>query len=222
MSKELILFKKDSLSFNEKFFILMDILITNQPASRTECVIFFSISYLQMISGFFAKQIGVFNNESSSDKLLFYLEKIIRLIDLIVNKYSEFKFIILALLSILIIFIIFCFIVCSKIHENSFYSYNEKIINYFIKCFVFIGFNIILDFVFANFCFGEKETNPYFNGVSCSINEHIFIIILSLLLFIVSVVLIFFLQCFYCDSFYLSTSYFSRISCITEIFYQII
>ena len=218
MSKELILFKKDSLSFNEKFFILMDILITNQPASRTECVIFFSISYLQMISGFFAKQIGVFNNESSSDKLLFYLEKIIRLIDLIVDKYSEFKFIISALLSILILFIIFCFIVCSKIHENSFYSYNEKIINYFIKCFVFIGFNIILDFVFANFCFGENETNPYFKGVSCSINEHVFIIILSLLLFIVSVVLIFFLQCFYCDSFYLSTSYFSRISCNYEIY----
>ena len=46
----------------------MDLLITNQTSSKTECIIFFTIFYLQIISGFFSQHIKVFNKEVTSDK----------------------------------------------------------------------------------------------------------------------------------------------------------
>ena len=104
MSKEISLFQNDFLSMKEKFYIFMDLLITNQVSSQTECIIFISISYLQIISGFFAEQVGVFNSEYTSDKILFYLERLFRLSDLFIDNYSEFKIIIICILVILIIF----------------------------------------------------------------------------------------------------------------------
>ena len=50
------------------------------------------IFYVQIISGFFAKQIEVFNiQNSTSDKILNYIEKIFRLKDLFLDNYSGFK-----------------------------------------------------------------------------------------------------------------------------------
>ena len=53
MSSEFYLFQKDILTFKEKFYILIDLLLSNQTPSRIESVIFLGISYLQIISGFF-------------------------------------------------------------------------------------------------------------------------------------------------------------------------
>ena len=65
---EIELFHKDNFTFKEKFYILMDLLVTNQNPNRVESIIFLGISYLQIIVGFFATQIGVFNiNESIFD-----------------------------------------------------------------------------------------------------------------------------------------------------------
>ena len=69
MSKEIILFNQDSYSFKEKFYILIDLLITNQSSSRMEYIIFISIYYLQILCGFFSEQIGVFNKKSTSDNI---------------------------------------------------------------------------------------------------------------------------------------------------------
>ena len=57
MLKELILFEKDNLTMKKKFYLLMELLISNQASSRTESILFMGIFYLQIISGFFAKQI---------------------------------------------------------------------------------------------------------------------------------------------------------------------
>ena len=76
MSKEISLFQKDSLSFGEKFFVLVDLLLSNQNPSRMECLIFIGISYIQLISGFFAYQIEVFEiNKSKSDKYYITFKK---------------------------------------------------------------------------------------------------------------------------------------------------
>ena len=40
MPKELKLFSKDDLLFNEKFYKLMDLLISNQPYSKFESLFF--------------------------------------------------------------------------------------------------------------------------------------------------------------------------------------
>ena len=69
------IYNKDSYSFKKKFYLLIDLLITNQSSSRMECIIFLSIYYLQTLCGFFSEQIGVFNKNSTS--ILFFTNKVI-------------------------------------------------------------------------------------------------------------------------------------------------
>ena len=64
MSKEISLFNTDELTFKEKFYNLMDLLITNQSVSMMEAILFLSIFYLQYISAFFDEKIEVFNGSS--------------------------------------------------------------------------------------------------------------------------------------------------------------
>ena len=78
--------------------------------------------------------------------------------------------------------------------------------------------NIILDLVFSNFCFGEDDKNQYFSNVSCKLKDNLAIVIISILLLIITIILTFLIQIFYCDSIYLSTSFYSRISCNYEIY----
>ena len=133
MPKEIILFNQDSYSFKEKFYILIDL--------------FISIYYLQILCGFFSEQIGVFNKKSTSDKILYCLHKVLRL-DVLSNNFLEFKIMMYFLLILIILFIIYFLIVCSNIKRISFYSYNEIIINYFIKFLIYVAYNIILYLVF--------------------------------------------------------------------------
>ena len=218
MSSKLLLFNIGTLSLKDKLYLFMDILINNQSSSRIECVILFCISYIQMISGFFAQQIEVFNNDMTSDSILYFIEKILRYSDLLIDKYTGFKISIILILISLIIFIIIFIIELSNIHFNSSYSYKKLFINYYIKCFSYIGFNIILDLVFSNFCFGDNEINPFFAGVSCKIKDNIKIIIISVILLIISILSMFFIQIFYFDSHFLSNSFYSKISCNYEIY----
>ncbi len=219
MSKEFSLFQKDNLSFKEKFFVLIDLLLTNENPSRMECLTFLGISYFQLISGFFAFQIEVFKKDKSkSDKILYYFQKILRFRDLLLDKYSEFKICIITFFIVISLFTIYFLFVCIRIKKNSYYSYKEMFINYFIKCFNYIFINIIFDLVFSNFCFGEDEENQYFSNVSCKLNDNLAIVSISILLLIITIILTFLIQFFYFDSTYLSSSCYSRISCNYEIY----
>ena len=101
MSKEL--FQKVTLTLAEKFYVLMDLLLSNQNPSRMECIIFLGISYIHIISGFFAEQIECFEKKSKSDKILYYFQQILRFKDLFIDKYSEFKILIFSFFKINII-----------------------------------------------------------------------------------------------------------------------
>ena len=71
MSKEVILFSKEELTFKYKFYTLMDLLITNQSSSRLEAIIMFSVFYLQIISSFYDQQLEIFDgNLSFIDSIL--------------------------------------------------------------------------------------------------------------------------------------------------------
>ena len=63
MSKEVILFSKEELTFKYKFYSLMDLLITNQSTSRLEAIIMLSIFYFQIISSFFDQQFKIFDSD---------------------------------------------------------------------------------------------------------------------------------------------------------------
>ena len=204
------LYITEELPLEMKFYTLMDLLITNQVESRIESFIFLGIFYLQIISSFFADQIGVFDPvNSKSDKILHYVEKIVRLKDLFKDSYTGFKILFLMLFIIVILLIIHFFLSVLGVKRSSFYSGNETFINYYIKTFIYLAYNIILDLCFSNFCFGSDEHNPFFRQASCSVKSNIALVIISIIFIIMSIILNIFTQIFYCDSFYLSNSYYS-------------
>ena len=59
MKKEILLFQKEELSFKNKFFLLMDLLINNQVESRFEAFLLLGIFYIQIIFSFFSTQIEI-------------------------------------------------------------------------------------------------------------------------------------------------------------------
>ena len=108
MPKEIQLFLKDELTFEEKFYKLMDLLISNQVNFKFEAIIFMSIYYLQILSLFYSEQVQVFDpKKSKSDLCLYYIEKIFRVKNLLRNNYTGLKNMIYCLLILIIIFIIY-------------------------------------------------------------------------------------------------------------------
>ena len=222
MVKEMTLYITEELPLEMKFYTMLDLLITNQVESRIESFLFLGIFYLQILSSFFANQIGVFDTENSiSDRILNYIERIVRLKDLFIDNYTGYKIFLLIYFVAIVILIFHFFMSILGIKRSSFYSFNETFINYYIKGFTFIGYNIALDFCFSNFCFGTDEHNPSFIQASCSVKSNIALTIISILFLIISLLLNVFTQIFYCDSFYLSNSYYAKISCNYDFYWSL-
>ena len=219
MSKEMVLFSKEELSFNYKFYYLMDMLIINQSVSKMETVIMLNIFYLQILSSFFDKKLKVFNGESSFiDKVLNYIKEILRIKDLFSNNYKIFTIIQAVIFIIFIICIIHFLIVCFSMTRKSIYSFNKRIINFYFKIFLFILYNVIFDLCFSSFCLGSDSNNPNFIDVTCSISDHIFIFIISIILIILSFLSYSYIQIYYSDAFYLNNSFYAKMSCNYDFF----
>ena len=195
------LYESENLSYENKFYLLMDLLVTNQSASRTESILFFSIFYIQFIFGFFDNKIKIFNsNESNVDQFFNYIERIIRLLHLLDENHSKE-----ALHLGMVIFFILCLILVTIIYlvalyqmtKQSFYSVREIILNYAIKIFFYAAYPIILDYSFSYFSFSEKKT---------------YHIILCLILLAYSTFIKFFIQNYYNDTIFLSSSYYAKVS----------
>ena len=213
MAKNIILFDKDELNFKEKFYRLMDLLIAKQAETRVESFLLMTIFYLQILSAFFSEQIGVFNSENgNSDKFLIYIGKIFRLKGLFQNSYEHFLIVKFILLIFLIIAVFHFLISCFFMSKESYYSYNIMIINYYIKIFNYILYNIIFDIFFSSFCLGEGD-NINFTSVKCSSQNNLLSITLSLIVIIVNLCIFIFINIYYNDCFFLSNCYFSKISC---------
>ena len=221
MSKKIHLFLEDEFCFKKKFYILMDLLIINQSDSIFESFLFLTIFYLQIISSFFSEQLGVFNLKTAkSDDILNYIQKIIRVKDLFKNNYDNFKVLEITLFIVIIIIIIHFLISVILITRGAFYSYNKRIINYYIKIFLYIGYNIIYDICFSSFCLSSDEFNYNFPSLKCS-SQHILIIIISIIIIIISLFFYIFFNIYYNDSFYLSNSYYAKMSCYYDVFWGI-
>ena len=218
MSKKIILYEQDELCFQKKFYTLMDILITNQSDSRFESFILMSILYLQIISSFFSENLGVFNpKHAKSDNILNYIEKIVRVKDLFKNNYNIFQILQKIIFIIVLIIIIHFFISIILITKSSFYSYNKKVLNYYIKIFLFVGNNIIYDICFSSFCISSFEYNTNFELIKCS-SLNTFIILVSIINIVIAIFFYIFFNIYYNDTFYLSNSYFAKMSCNYDIF----
>ena len=214
MAKQISLYETEELPFSMKFYVLMDLLISNQVESRAEIFLFQGIFYLQILSGFFSDNIGILDPKHSySDKILNYIEKIVRIKELFTKDYTIAKILLLVLFVLILLFLIHFFISVLQIKRSSFYSFNETFINYYIKAFIFLAYNIILDLSFSNFCLGSSEYNPNFPELKCSVKSNIGMFIISIICIILIIVINVFIQIIYCDSFYLSNSYYAKINC---------
>ena len=112
-NSKLLLYEQHYISFKDKFYLFMDLLITTQHSSHLECFIFLTIFYFQHITGFFSIQANFLKPHIHSiDNILSYIEKIFRLKNLFLNNkqilltFISFLFIVLILLSITFIILI--------------------------------------------------------------------------------------------------------------------
>ena len=124
MSKKIKIFEEEELSFKNKFYRLMDLLISNQINSRAETFLLIGIFYIQIISSFFSENVTILNIESKSDKILIYIEKILRIKNLFKDNYQYFQVTSICLFVIVIIIIVHFFISILSIFYAFIYSFN--------------------------------------------------------------------------------------------------
>ena len=204
MSKKLKLFEDEDFCFKDKFFHLMDLLVTNQSTSVFQSYLLLGIFYLQIISLSFSKRLEIFDpSNNKSDYILNIIEKMIRIKDLFpANKYN-FQILVIIIFILLILLNIHFFIHCITLKKDSYYSSQKFMINYYIKIFLFFAYNIFIDIALTAF---EVKAN------TISLIFSIFIIIISVFGYI-------FITIFYNDSFFLFNSYFSKMSCNYDLYW---
>lgn len=217
MSKEMILFDKDDLTYKERFYRMMDLLVSNKSSSLLECQIFFGIFFLQLLTGFYDPFVGVLNKDySNSDSILNIVHNVLRLKGLFIDDYSTFRIVIIVILVAIIIVGVFFLLVLKDQKKRSIYTYKEFGLNMSIKVFLYILFNPILDLCLSNICF--ETYNPNFAGTTCSVADHAMEFFFAFVLFVLSIFLAFGINLFYNDSYFLSGSYYSRMNCSYEIY----
>ena len=218
MSKEINFFIPEYVSNKEKFYRYMDTLITHKSDSKTECILFITISYTQLISGFFSEQVGILKNEENPDNYLMLLQSVIRVRDLFINSfnvYSYLLYIFFIILTVLTIIFIYRMRQTGRVAQ---YSISETILNFSIKVFIFVLYQPILDFCLSLLCFGNNNPNFQDESVTCSINDNIILFIVMILTFFYSIFLGIFFALFYNESFLLSNSPMSRITTNYELY----
>ena len=194
MSKKLKLFEEEDFYFEKKFYILMDILISNQSDSRLESFLLIGIFYVQIISLFFSESLNIFNpNNAKSDKLLKYIERIFRIKGFIQSNYNFLMAMEIILFILIMILIIHFVISIMLISKNAFYSYNKKIINYYIKIFLYVGYNIVCDICFSIFSFNPEEPNPNFRNEKTS-STNLGLVIIAIILIAISLFIYIFIN----------------------------
>ena len=209
MSKEVSFFTPEHVSNKIKFYRYMDTLISHKSDSKTECILLITISYIQLISGFFCKQVNILKDEESPDNYFILLQRVIRIHDLFSDSFQIYT-ILLYIIFILLIFLSFLFL--HRVRQTgkvASYSFYEIIINFFLKIFLYILYQPILDFCLSLLCLEDK--NPHFSDESAKCNvDNIFLFIIMILIFLYTIFLAIFLSLYYNESFLLSNSPMSR------------
>jgi hypothetical protein len=217
MSKDIILFESSELTYKEKFYRLMDLLVSYKSSSRIEGLIFLAIFYLQILAGFFDPHIGVLQQETSnSDNLLYQFYNIIRIKGLLKENYSTYRSIIIQLFPNLIFHCIQLMYLVKNQKKNVTYSYRELVMNLIIKVFLYVLLNPILDLCLSTICFDTN--NPNFPEVSCSISDNAVVFLMAFLGFVLTIFLAITINLYYNDSYFLSNSYYSRMNCSYEVY----
>ena len=204
MSKKLKLFEDEEFTFKHKFFTLMDLLVSNQSTTGFQSFLLLGIFYLQIISLFFSERLEIFNPKGTkSDYILNIIEKIIRVKDLFHQTKSTFQILVIIIFILLLLITIHFLINCAFLHKICYYSTQKYFMNLYIKIFLFVGYNIILDISFTSF----------------QLKIHTVYLIFSIISVLFTILAYIFISIYYNDSFFLFNSYFSKMSCNYDLYW---
>ena len=89
MPNEIELFSRENLTFKERFYKLMDLLLSKSN-NRNEAMLYKSIYYIQLLSLFYSEQIHIFNKKSKSDEIFLYIQKIMSYSEVITHLLKYF------------------------------------------------------------------------------------------------------------------------------------
>ena len=216
---KLKLFENKKINFKQKFFLLMHILASNQDIEFINGFIIYFIHFLQVNTFYFSTQTKTFNfNNSATDKLLFKIQKIVRVVDFFKNHFNEFKILVLLNSLILIFFSVYFLVVLVRIKKNSIFSKEIYLLNYFIKIFISILFIINLDTFSIQLCFG-KENNIHISKIKCNQSNNKLFFSISFLNIFYSILINILLSFYYYDAFCISSNKSSKLSCNYTQFY---
>ena len=147
MTEEIILFEDNNCSIEERFYFFMDLLVNNKSGTRTEQLCLFLIFYIQIISIFFDSRLKVFMpKNNTSDNILKYFHDVLRFVGIFYTHKSYYLKIIYVIPIIMIMITLFFIFVFYKTQKNSLYLTSHYILNMVLKIFIFIFYNIFLDF----------------------------------------------------------------------------
>ena len=220
MSKEVSFFIPEYVSRKTKFYRYMDTLISHKSDSKTECILLITISYIQLISGFFCKQVEILKDEETPDNYFILLQRVIRIHDLFSDSFQIYSILLYIIFIFLVILTLLFLYRVRQTGKVASYSFYEIIINFFLKIFLYILYQPILDFCLSLICL-EKD-NPHFSDENAQCNtDNIFLFIIMILIFLYTIFLALFLSLYYNESFLLSNSPMSRVNTNYELYLNI-
>ena len=219
--EHLNLYINENISFKSKFFLLMNILVSNKENNIYYYFIMILFHELQNLSIFFTKKVSVLKSKYLIDKILLQFEDIVRIKSLF--YYDRDIYNILIYLISIYIFLFACYFLwlLNKMNLYTIYSRALRILNYLININLFI-FQIVFYDSFTSFlCYG-KEYNVYIKEVKCNQSNNKFPFLISFLSTLLFFFLMLVINLFYQDNFFLSQSPIKGIITYLNLYTQII
>ena len=210
---DLILFYDNKhIDYKTRFFILMNLLASNQSNSLLELLFFLTFFYGQFISLFFSVKFKVFNTEeNTSDYILNIIYKILKFDVIFITKDKNYyEFILYLFLSFYIIIFLYFLIVFKNVSFLSTYNLKYFILNFLLKFAFYILSNNCYDILTANFCLGFNEHDTI-EGYKCSPFTRPLQFSLAILLTILCLCEGIFYQYFTTNIFFLIDNYYTQI-----------
>ena len=220
MSKEVQFFLSEEVDPETKFYRYLDTLVSHKSGSKTECILFIIIYYTQLVSGFFGEQVGILNSDETPDNYFMLIQRVIRIRDLFKSSYEVYCILLYIFFILMVGFSILFIYRMKSTGRTVSYSISEIMLNFAIKCFIYILYQPILDFCLSLLCFGNQ--NPNFDEeITCSPSNNIALFIIMFFTLIFTIFLGIFFSRYYNENFLLSNSPISRITTNYELYLNI-
>ena len=216
------LFLIEKLTFKEKFFHLMNLLVINYSYFVFENYVFFIIYTTQNLSNYMTNNTnGLDYNKYIIDKILFNISKVIRVKELLYEHRKYYNLFIYILSFYYVLFSIFFIMMIKKTSRKTTYTLKLHCLNFLIKTNINVLNNINIDFFTRMLCFGQTN-NTFIPQIKCNQSNNYLPLIFSAFTTIYSSFLTLFIQLYYEENFFISNSKFNTITSKIYIYQHLI